>query len=238
MKSSSLAFAIIYCLLMASCSPGSKLITPAVQDKYYNEPDPPITQSLFSDRNATITEEGIQKILSGSYKLPSQPRVAILRIDNRPQQHYYWNDEEVLKTKQSYLSLFEEKFRQSSGVTIVSVIPELLISRAPTFTMIREAAVRMQADIVVVYSISSDLYSKYRFFTKSDIKAFATTQLIIMDVRTGLIPFSTIVTKDFIDQKRKEELDNSEARNRIQNTAVLLTIEEIGKKIEEFLAGK
>ena len=96
----------------------------------------------------------------------------------------------------------------------------------------------MQADIVVVYSITSDIYSKYKFFSKADIKAFATTQLIILDVRTGLIPFSAIVTKDYLSQKKKEELSNSEASGRIQNEAVLLTINDIGQKITEFLNTK
>ena len=96
----------------------------------------------------------------------------------------------------------------------------------------------MQADIVVVYAITSDIYSKYKFFSKADIKAFATTQLIVLDIRTGLIPFSSIVTRDDLSQKKKEELDHSEAASRIQNEAVLLTISDIGQKISDFLNAK
>ena len=123
-------------------------------------------------------------------------------------------------------------------MTKLSIIPDLLISKSPSFTNIREAAVRMQADIVVVYAVTSDIYTKYKAFSKPDIKAFATTQLIILDVKTGLIPFSSIVTKDLLSQKKKEELDNSEATSRIQNEAVLLTISEIGQKISAFLNTK
>jgi hypothetical protein len=198
-----------------------------------------IKQSLFSDKTATISEENIQKILDGNYKLPKQLRIAIVRLDNAPQQKkYYWNygsDEQYLKTQQSYLDLFTEKCKQSSRVTSVSIIPDLLIPRLPSFTNIREAAVRLQADIVVVYAVTSDIYSKYKLFSRPDIKAFATTQLIILDVRTGLIPFSTIVSKDTLSLKRKEELDNSEAASRIQHEAALLTINEIGQQIAEFL---
>jgi hypothetical protein len=201
-----------------------------------------ITQSLFSDRASTISEENIQRILDGSYKLPQQLRVAMVRLESTPQlKRYYWNywaDEQYLKTQQSYLDLFTDKFKQSARVTKLSTVPDLLVSKTPSFTNIREAAVRMQADIVVIYAITSDIYSKYRLFTKTDLKAFATTQLIILDVRTGLIPFSTIVTKDYLSQKRKEELDYAEAASRVQNEAVLLTINEIGEKITEFLNSK
>jgi hypothetical protein len=198
-----------------------------------------ITQSLFSDRTSTISEENVQRILDGTYKLPQQLRVAIVRLEPTPQlKRYYWNywsDEQYLKTQQSYLDLLADKFKQSSRVTKLSIIPDLLISKTPSFTNIREAAVRMQADVVVVYAVTSDIYSKYKLFSKPDIKAFATTQLIILDIRTGLIPFSTIATKDFLSQKKKEELDNTEAASRIQNEAVLLTISDIGQKITDFL---
>ena len=223
-------------VFISSCETASKLSspTPASGVEYA---DTLITQSLFNDRSSTINEEGIQKILDGNYKLPQQLRVAIVKLEPQLKAHYwsYWNDEEYLKTQQAYLDLFSEKFRQSSRVTKLTIIPDLLISKTPSFTNIREAAVRMQADIVVVYSITGDIYSKYKLFTKTDIKAFATTQLIVLDVRTGLVPFSTIVTKDYLSQKRKEEMGYLEARNRIQNEAVLLTISEIGQQVIEFL---
>jgi len=198
-----------------------------------------ITQSLFNDRASTISEENIQKILEGTYKLPQQLRVAMVRLEPsqqlKRQYWYYWSDEQYLKTQQSYLDLFTSKFKESSRVTKLSILPDLLVSKTPSFTNIREAAVRIQADIVVVYTITSDIYSKYKLFSKPDIKAFATTQLIILDVRTGLIPFSSISTKDFLSQRKKEEVDNSEAASRIQNEAVLLTINDIGQQISGFL---
>ena len=227
-------------VLLTACNTTRPLGNNSVSD--FPSGDTLITQSLFNDRASTISEENIQKILDGKYKLPQQLRAAIVRLEPTSQlKRYYWNywsDEQYLKTQQSYLDLFSDKFKQSSRVTKLSIIPDLLISKSPSFTNIREAAVRMQADIVVVYAITSDIYSKYKLFSKPDIKAFATTQLIILDVRTGLIPFSTIVTRNFLSQKKKEELDNAEVASRIQNEAVLLTINDIGQKITEFLNAK
>jgi hypothetical protein len=226
-----IAFVILVSLLIASCHTGEL----SSQASSYNG-DTTITQSLFNDKAATISEDNIQKILDGNYTLPERLRVAIVRIENNQQKKsYYWNDEDYLKTQQSYIDMFSEKLKQSPGITKISVIPDLLISRFPSFTNIREAAVRMQADIVMIYSITSDLYSKYKFFSRPDIKAFATTQLIVLDVRTGLVPFSAIITKDVLSQKKKEEMDNAEAKNRIQNEAVLLTINEMGQKLTSFL---
>jgi hypothetical protein len=232
-----ISFLISVVILFTSCYTAKP--SEGVASSDYPRVDTLITQSLFADRTSTISEENIQTILDGKYNLPQRLRVAIVRLEPGPQsKRYYWSDEQFLKTQQSYLDLFSHKFKESSRVTKLSIIPELLISKSPSFTNIREAAVRMQADVVVVYSITSDIYSRYKLFSKSDIKAFATTQLIVLDVRTGLIPFSTIITKDVLSQKKKEELDFAEAASRVQNEAVLLTINDIGQQISGFLNGK
>lgn len=238
MKQITLLIAAI--ILLTACNTTRPLGNNAGPD--FPTGDTLISQSLFNDKASTISEENIQKILEGTYTLPQQLRVAIVRLEPTSQlKKYYWNywsDEQYLKTQQSYLDLFSDKIKQSSRVTKLSIIPDLLVSKSPSFTNIREAAVRMQADIVVIYSVTSDIYTKYKAFTKPDIKAFATTQLIMLDVKTGLIPFSTIVTKDLLSQKKKDELNNSEAVSRIQHEAALLTINDIGQKITEFLNAK
>ena len=223
---------ILNVIIFASCTTTNQISNPSD----YVSNDPPITHSLFDDKSSTISEENIQKILDGNYSLPNNLRVAFVKLESsQNQRRNYWSDEQYLKAQQQYLDLFSEKFRKSSRVKSISTIPDILISKNPTFTSIRESAVRTQSDIVVIYSINSDIYSHYRLFSKTDIKAFATTQLIIMDVRTGLIPFTTIVTKDFQDKKSDSDLNENETRNRIKNQAVLLTIEEIGKQVTNFL---
>ncbi len=231
-------FYLILIIALSSCTASRQIgqTTQGISAQGYYEPEPPITQSLFNDKTSTISEENIQKILDGSYSLPENLRVSLVKLEStQNRRNYYWNDEEYLKSQQEYLDLFTTKFKQSERVQKVSKIPDLLISNNPTFTSIREAAVRTQSDIVVIYSINSDLYSKYKLFSKSDIKAFATTQLIILDVRTGLIPFSTIVTKEYQSKRQENELNDNEAANRIKNQAVLLTIQEIGERINNFL---
>ena len=201
----------------------------------YNS-DPKLTKSLFEDKSSTISEENIQKILEGNYQLPDSLRVSFVQIEDSAEQSYLWNNEDYIKSKQSYLDLLSAKFQQSARVQKVLVIPDMLVSQTPTFTNIREAAVRTQADIVAIYSIDSDLYANYKFFSKTEMKAFATTQFLILDVRTGLIPFSKIVTKEYQSQKEKKDFNSEEALNRIKNEAVLLTLESIGDELEKFLA--
>lgn len=225
---------ILIAIIFASCTTTKQISAP--NEYNYVNNDPPITKSLFDDKSSTISEENIQKILDGNYKLPNNLRVAFVKLESsQNQRRHYWSDEQYLKSQQQYLDLFTEKFKSSNRVKRISTIPDILISKNPTFTSIRESAVRTQSDIVVIYSINSDIYSQYKLFSKTSIKAFATTQLIVLDVRTGLVPFTTIITKDFQDKKNDTDLNESEATNRIKNQSVLLTIDEIGKQITEFL---
>lgn len=199
-----------------------------------------ITQSLFSDSHANISEENIQKILNGTYKLPDNLRVAVVKLESKQFQHgYYRTNEEYLKTQQSYIDLLSDRLKTSQRVKKVSIIPDLLIAKNPAFETIREAALRTQADVVAVFTINSEVYSKKKIFSSADlIKAFATTQFILLDVRTGLIPFSTTITRDYQSQKTKTDFDNTEARNRVKREAVLLTLNEIGIQLIDFLNTK
>lgn len=217
-----------------SCGGSTRLGNQAYNYQSTNDnQEEPITASLFTDKNATISEENIQKILDGTFKLPEKLRVAVVKI-NSQNARSYWNDEDYVKTQQSYLDLFESNLKKSNKVVSVLSIPDLILGKPQTFTNIREAAVRMQADVVLIYAISTDLYSKYKLFTKADIKAFATTQIVLLDVRTGLVPFSTVVTKDNLSKKQDSDIGNSEAVKRIKNEAVLMTIEELTNKLVSF----
>lgn len=227
---------LLISILFSACGVNRYPVAPATTSYETPPTDGFITQSLFEDKTASISEANIQKILDGTYELPPQMRLAIIKLDG--QRSYFWNDEEYLKNQQSYIDLLIEGTKKSGSVIKISLIPDLLLLKTPTFTNLREAAVRLQADAILIFSTTSDVYRKYKLFSKTDIKAFATTQLLVMDVRTGLIPFSTIVTKDYVSQKQEGELDLSETQRRIQNEAVLLTLNEIIPKLNDFLQKK
>ena len=109
-----------------------------------------------------------------------------------------------------------------------------MLSNSPTITQLRETSVRLLSDLLIVYSSTSDIYYKYKAFKKDEAKAFATTEVMIMDIRTGLIPFSTTITKDYLTQSMSGELI-AETRKRAEKEAVILTLVETGKRIDAFI---
>lgn len=200
----------------------------------YEAADTLITQSLFIDKQATISEENIQKILANKMAMPAKLRIAIVKLET-PSRYYNWSDEEYIKLQQLYIDKFTEQLKNNPKVEKITVIPGLLAGKNPSVSQIREVAVRMQADMTLVFTTASDVYSKYRLFNKPNVKAFATTQLLLMDTRTGLVPFTEIVTKDFMAEKTGADADISETRNRALREAVQLTINELNNKLLVYL---
>ena len=158
---------------------------------YGVDPQEVITKSLFDSKDRTISEEDIQRLLSGEIQIPDTVRVALFKYSSTSINRYYtnwWTDEEYLKTQQSFVDTLVSQIGTSSKVKKVIPVPALMTSANPNMTQLRETAVRLQADILVVYSITSDIYYKYKVFQKNQAKAFATCETILMDTRTGVIP--------------------------------------------------
>ncbi len=197
----------------------------------------PITESLFNDKDRTLSESDIQKLLAGRLVLPETLRLAVFKFGMNNRFYYRYNylpDENLVKAHQSYLDTLVSGLKNNNRVESVHPIPSLMLSANPTITQLRETSVRLQSDVLLVYSTTSDIYYKYKAFKKNETKAFATTEVFLMDIRTGLVPFSTVVTKDFYTKVIHDETVE-ETRKRAEQEAVILTLVEVGKQVNGFL---
>lgn len=197
----------------------------------------PITESLFNDKDRTLSESDIQKLLEGRLKLPDTLRLAVFKtgMNNHFYNKFYFQaDENSVKAQQSYIDTLVAGLKYNTRVESVHPIPSLMLSANPTITQLRETSVRLLSDLLIVYSTTSDIYYKFKAFKKNETKAFATTEVFLMDIRTGLVPFSTVVTKDYYTKVIKDE-SQDETRKRAEREAVILTLVEIGKQIDTFL---
>lgn len=196
-----------------------------------------ITESLFADKDRTLSEEDIQRLLNGKLNLSDTLRVALFRygMNNRYYNKFYaYADESTIHSQQDYIDTLISGLKDNRRVQNVHPIPSLMLSSSPTITQLRETSVRLLSDLLIVYSSTSDIYYKYKTFKKDEAKAFATTEVIIMDIRTGLIPFSTTITKDYLTKSLSGELI-AETRKRAEKEAVILTLVETGKRIDAFI---
>lgn len=199
---------------------------------------PILKQSLFNAKDRTISEAGIQQILNSEIILPDTIRIALLNYSANSISRYYdtyWNNEAYLKSQQAYIEVLKKQLKQVAAVKKIILMPNIIIGDHPNIFTLRESAVRLQADLLFIFSINSDIYQKYKVFKKDEVKAYATCESLLMDIRTGIIPHSEVVTKDFLTQKTAQDLSNNDLRKRAEQSAILLTLENIGEKLTGFL---
>lgn len=226
-------FIIIWIAVLASCSNMKMSNQASYPTPQYTEV---IEKSLFDSPESTISEENIKKLLDGKIIIGDSLRIALFNYSFYSRtNYYYYNDEELLKTQQSYIDSLIGGIKLSKKVEKVFVMPSIMANQNSTIINLRETAVRLQADLLLVYSIKSDIYYKYKAFSADETKAFATVETFLMDTKTGVIPFTTIVTKESFMKKTGNELSVEELRKKAEKDAVIQSLTEIGQQVNVFL---
>jgi hypothetical protein len=101
--------------------------------------------------------------------------------------------------------------------------------------VLREAAVRMQADLLLVFRVASDTYSQYRTFAKDKVKAYSTCELVLLDVRTGLVPFTRVVSRERLESKQPADLDLTEAMRRAEQASATEALKAAAEDLVTFI---
>jgi hypothetical protein len=209
-------------------------------DEYQERPV--LESSLFRSDKDILGEDAIQRILSSKLTLPDIVSIALYRVKESPQQairyygYGYWRSEEYLKVQQSFISTITDEISRSNRVLEVVSLPSLLTPKEPTIAIIRETSVRLQADMVMVFSLTSDVYEKYRLFQTDQAKAYCTCEGFLLDIRTGLIPFSRIITQEYLATREKSDANFNETMARAEREAALLSLKSLGEQTVEFLS--
>ena len=199
--------------------------------------DPVLTESLFNYKDRTLSEEDIRRILDGKILLGDSLRLAVYCYSGSLARYgvWRWYDEESLKNQQQLLDTLVQALSRPARVQKVILMPVLVTGSKPNIHQLREAAVRLQADALMVYTLNSDVFQKYRVFGKDEAKAYATCETVLMDIRTGIIPHTNIVTKKAERIKGNDDLATEELQKRVLQDAALDALLDAGNKVATFL---
>jgi hypothetical protein len=205
------------------------------------EEAPTLTSSLFKSDQVVLDDEAIARILSSKLAMPNHARVAVIKYPGsqhgawRVYGSNYWRSEDYLKTQQDYTDAVIERLSASPHISEVILLPSLLTPDDATIPVLREAAVRLQANLLLIYRITSDIYYRPRMFSDDQVKAYSTCEAVLLDVRTGIIPFTTVITKESQTQKEKKDLDVAETMRRAESSAVLDSLNSVSNQLVSFL---
>jgi hypothetical protein len=99
------------------------------------------------------------------------------------------------------------------------VLPSLLVPEKRTVPYLREAAARIQADLLFVYTSRIQTFQRERFLKTDQVRAQCVAESVLLDVRTGLVVHSARPTETIAMQKAPADLNFSETITRAESEA-------------------
>jgi PBP1b-binding outer membrane lipoprotein LpoB len=198
-----------------------------------------LMSSLLKSGQSSLSEEALKMILSSRVVLPKKGHLAIMIFpgpEHTAPYNYgnnYKSSEAYLKTQSNYISSLTMQLEKSDRIIAVTLLPTLLSPNDAGIPVLREAAVRLQADLLLAFRISSDMYNQS---DSNRAKAFCTIEAVLMDIRTGLIPYTTVVTRDNEQELGVDDTNINDVRIRAEKVAVLSSLTVVADEITEFLS--
>jgi hypothetical protein len=160
----------------------------------------------------------MKTILNSPVVLPGDAKLAVVRFGRMP---YWWGwSEEFVRTNEQIDTAFLGRLGDSARLRDVAYMPSLVTPPEMTIPHIRQAAARLQSDLVLVYRTSTHNYEKREWFKTARTKAYCTVEAVLLDTRTGVIPFSTVVNEQFVTSESKRDYGFDETVARAEQQAI------------------
>jgi len=223
--------AIAIIILIGGCTSSSTQHRP---ESYYS--DSPATDDgadLFGS-GELLSDTDIERILNYRLKLPEKNRVAILKLSKDSYWQYYSND--FTQLTDSISKEFIQTLVDSDKIYDASFLPSMLVPEKRTVPYLREAAARYQADLLLVYRSSCRSYQKYRFVSPDETKAYCSVEAALLDIRKGIVPFTSVSTNEFMTVKDPADTNFSETKKKAELEAISKSLGEVAKELVSFLS--
>lgn len=194
-----------------------------------------LNESLFKEDQAVLGNEELKTILASPVVLPQRAKLAVVRFGRMP---YWWGwSEEFVRANEQIDTQFLGTLRRSGRLRDVAYMPSLVMPPAMTVPLVRQAAARLQADLVLIYRTSTSNYDQQRFLRAKRTKAYSTVEAVLLDTRTGVIPFSTVVNERFAAAESKRDYGFDETVARAEQQAIARAWHRLAEQTVAFLDG-
>ena len=223
-------YVAIACILLQACTTVGSLDRPA---SYYQESSSSSQEVLVDSAVFGDDDKKINELLNYQVKLPEKNRIAILKLSADNYWRFYSND--FTQLNDALVNSLVVKLRSSNRLYDASFLPAMLVSEKRTVPVLREAAARFQADLLLAYRSSCQSYQKYRFIDPDESKSYCSVESVLLDVRSGIIVKSIVSTEDFAAKKTASDTNFSETIKKAELEAVAKALGNIANEIVKFL---
>lgn len=215
----------------------TKVVSKARPDSYYDglamESDTLSGSSLFSSDSEILSDDDVKRILAFKFKPQKMNRIAVLPIGQ-----IYWHgwSDELDKAGEAVQNTLINKLKEAQTVYDASYLPTLLVPERKSVGHLREAAARYQADLLLIYKATFRNYEKYKFFSPNKTKAYCSLEAVLLDTRTGIVPFTILVSRTFTAEEEKGDMSFYETIRKTELSALKSALEEVGIEVVKFMS--
>jgi hypothetical protein len=221
------------CLGLTACATTYTESRPADYDSAYGvQTNVSQERSLFSSDEKILSDADIARILEYNYTAPPLSRIAIMPFGWAAWSG--WSEQMAIATDTIDNQVISS-LRSSSRVYDATFLPSILVPEKRTVPFLREAGARYQADLLLAFRTACQTFERYRLFKANQTRAFCSVEAVLLDVRTGLVPFVATSTKAFVAVESPADLNLRETILRSQLEANGNALGEISQNIVRFI---
>lgn len=222
-----LSFLVLLTGLTSSCASVQKDYEFMKDSAYTSKPT--LRQSLINP-NEALSEASVQKILASKVILPKQITLAIVRLADS-------SDGLDFQTIDADLAgQFYNKSVWGSRVQAVVPVPQIMIGHPVTLTSLRQAAVLLQADALLVIKPISHSDWKMQFFENDKAKGVTSLEVLLLDTRTSVVPFTSLITEVAEVTKENGDYSTHELMSRAKKASEAKALLQIPSALHQFFA--
>jgi hypothetical protein len=232
----------VICLVILSCVGCAGAGSQYHSADYQNRPT--ISASLVKDDKALLSEEAIRALLESRIKIPDRAKLAVLPLGHTGThgEDRWWGrgqrEADFPQQKKAYLEALEGPLSETGRFTEITHVPAMMLPPEPSLTRLREAAALMQAELLLVYSTRSQLvtWESTVIFIRDEVRALASIELILLDVRTGVVPYAETFHAEHLEKERSKDLSIVETQRRAERKATLLVMARAAEGLKRFMS--
>ena len=146
----------------------------------------------------------------------------------------YWSSEGYMSIQDQYEEILTDAFTAMENISSIIILPSFMINENMTIRDMREASSRLQCNILVVYKITSDIFSNYINNQEEGYKAYATCEAFLLHTKSGSIPLSISIIETFLTVKNAEDIDKEATMKRAEQEAIKLVLQKLLNEINIF----
>lgn len=195
-----------------------------------------LSESFLAKGPGNLSDESIHKLLNSKIKKQNNIKLAILKLGHQGIDYSFYPEyyEEHSSVDRQETKIIDT-FMNGTSVKSITVIPSFLLPQVMTLANLRDSAAILQANYLLIMKTNSRSDFDFNIFKADEAIAIANMEVALMDVSTGVIPYTALISgKKKIKKKDNDDFNSHEFRIRARKEAEQEAFLNLAKDLKEF----